>query len=41
MGTPTFTAGKAGQAVVFSGANYATVPDANSLDLTTGMTLAA
>jgi VCBS repeat-containing protein len=39
--TPTFVAGQVGQALSLDGSQNASVPDANSLDLTTGMTLVA
>ena len=42
IGSPTFVAGQVGQALSLNGTTQnASVPDANSLDLTTGMTLAA
>src|SRR5215216_2276467 len=42
IGSPTFVTGRVGQAISLNGTSqYATVPDANSLDLTTGMTVAA
>ena len=42
VGGPTFVAGRVGSALSLNGTSqYATVPDANSLDLTTGMTLSA
>ena len=41
-GAPTYVAGQVGQALSLNGTTqYATVPDAASLDLTTGMTLSA
>ena len=39
VGSPTYAAGVAGQAISLNGSQNASVPDANSLDLTTGMTL--
>ena len=42
IGSPTFVAGQVGQALSLNGTSQnASVPDAASLDLTTGMTLAA
>ncbi len=42
IGSPTFVAGQVGQALSLNGTSQnASVPDDNSLDLTTGMTLAA
>ena len=42
IGSPGFATGSAGQAISFNGSSqYVTVTDNNSLDLTTGMTLAA
>ena len=42
IGSPTFVWAEVSQAISLNGTSqYATVPDANSLDLTTGMTLAA
>src|SRR5688572_24502868 len=42
VGAPPFVAGRVGQSLSLNGTSqYATVPDANSLDLTTGMTLSA
>ncbi len=42
VGSPTFATGKAGQAVSLNGTSqWVSVADANSLDFTTGMTLAA
>ena len=38
---PTFVAGQVGQALSLNGSQNTSVPDANSLDLTTGMTFAA
>jgi VCBS repeat-containing protein len=42
IGSPGFVAGRIGSALSLNGTSqYASVPDANSLDLTSGMTLAA
>ncbi|HEX5076793.1 MAG TPA: LamG-like jellyroll fold domain-containing protein, partial [Gemmatimonadaceae bacterium] len=42
VGAPPFVAGRVGQALSLNGTSqYATVPDANHLDLTSGLTMAA
>ncbi len=41
QGDATFVPGKVGQAFSFSGTGYVAIPDADSLDMTTGVTLAA